>query len=58
MKGSTKSKVRFAVCIKNKGYEAQQGCLVTTVRDPAAMRREVREGSRRDPAVYGNFGSI
>ena len=41
MKRSTKPKVRFAVCIKNKGYEASLdvGKLYRIVPDPEAEKR-------------------
>ena len=41
MKRSTKSKPRFAVCIKNKGYEASLdiGKLYRVIPDPEAEKR-------------------
>jgi hypothetical protein len=41
MKKSTKTRVRFAVCIKNKGYEASLdiGKIYRVVPDPDAEKR-------------------
>jgi hypothetical protein len=41
MKTSARSKIRFAVCIKNKGYEASLdvGKLYRIVSDPDAEKR-------------------
>ena len=55
MKRSTKSKPRFAVCIKNKGYEASLdiGKLYRVIPDPEAAKRGYRRIVDESGEDYG-----